>query len=265
MKIICVVKFVPDVDSFNYDFENNTLVRENTRLTLNPDDACAIAYALKIKEIQPDTVIEVVTMAPSTIMPHMEDLIRMGVNHGVILSDKVFAGSDTYATSFVIAKYLKMQTYDAILTGTHALDGDTSHIPPQIAQRLAMTQLSNIIHIDLDSWSDKSCQVVVDNELMTMTYKIQLPAILSLTRESSYKLPYVKRADMNRDVRPFISILNHDDLGLEEQKVGMKGSLTKVMRTYTKTFDTKDKNIVSVDEAGIETVFDFLKDKGILK
>ncbi len=107
MKLVCLVKFVPDVDSFQYDYERNVLIREKVRLLLNPDDACAVAFALKVKARRPDTVIEVVTMAPTSVKPHMEDLLRLGVDRGTILSDPAFAGSDTYATSKVLARHLE--------------------------------------------------------------------------------------------------------------------------------------------------------------
>jgi len=264
MKLICMVKFVPDVDHFKYDYENNTLIRDHVRLTLNPDDACAVAFALKLKEKRPETYVEVVTMAPSSIIPNMEDLLRLGVDKGIILSDKAFAGSDTYATSKVLARYLSSQVYDWILTGTHALDGDTSHIPAQLAERLGLNQLSTIIQIDLGSFRETECLVVVEYELARITYEVAMPAILSLTRESGYKLPYVKRSDINKDVKSSLCILNREDLALNEDEIGLKGSLTKVVKTYTKQYEKRDKNVVKADEAGVETVFNFLKDKGIL-
>ena len=264
MKLICVVKFVPDVDHFKYDYENNTLIRDHVRLTLNPDDACAIAFALKLKEKWPKTYVEVVTMAPSSIMPHMEDLLRLGVDKGIILSDRAFAGSDTYATSKVLARYLSHQEYDCILTGTQALDGDTSHIPAQLAERLGMNQISSIMQIDFERFSETECFVIVEHESASITYEVNMPAILSLTRESGYKLPYVKRSNMNKDVKASLSVLNKEDLALSEDEAGLKGSLTKVVRTYTKQYEKRDKNVVKVDEAGVETVFNFLKDKGIL-
>lgn len=264
MKLICVVKFVPDVDHFNYDFEKNTLVREGVRLTLNPDDTCAVAYALKVKEMRPDTYVEIVTMAPGTITAHMEDLLRTGADQGVILSDKAFAGSDTYATSKVLAQYISRQTYDVILTGTHAVDGDTSHVPAQLAQRLGLDQVSGIVKVDLDCFSESKAIVVVEHESATVTYEVAMPAVLSITRESGYKLPYVRYGDMDRDVRSFLQILDKDDLGLEEDEVGLKGSKTKVVETFAKQYEKRDRTLVKTDEAGVETVFRFLKDKGIL-
>ncbi|MFT4145795.1 MAG: electron transfer flavoprotein subunit beta/FixA family protein [Mobilitalea sp.] len=264
MKLICVIKFVPDVDNFKYDYEKNTLIRDNVRLTLNPDDACAVACAIKLKEKRPDTFIEVVTMAPSSITLHMEDLLRLGVDRGVILADKAFAGSDTYATSKVLSRYLSDQTYDCILTGTHAIDGDTSHVPAQLGEWLGLNQLSSIMKVDIDRFNEAAAYVDVELEMASVTYEVAMPAILSLTRESGYKLPYVKRGDMYKEVKSSLFVMSKEDLALSDDETGLKGSLTKVASTYTKHYEKKERIVVKVDEAGIETVFHFLKDKGIL-
>ena len=264
MRLTCVIKFVPDVDNFNYDFGTNTLIRGNSRLILNPDDACAIALALKVKDINPDTFIEAVTMAPLNVISHMEDLLRVGVDKGTLLTDTAFAGSDTYATSKIISKYLSSQTFDWILTGTHAVDGDTAHIPAQLGEWLNLNQLSSIVSVDTDQFSEKIARVDVDHDNSLATYEIDGPAILSITRESGYKLPFIKRGDMNKDVKAALCLLNKDKLGLYESEVGQRGSLTQVVRTYTKQYEKKDRLLVKADEAGAETVVCFLKEKGFL-
>lgn len=264
MKLICVVKFVPDVDNFKYDFDNNKLIREDMRLTLNPDDACAVAFALKVKEKLAGTVVEVVTMAPMKIVPHMEDLVRLGVDKGVILSDKAFAGSDTYVTSKILSRYLLGQHYDCILTGTHAVDGDTAHVPAQLGEWLGLNQLSNITKVDMEKFSKEFAYVNVDNDQTSITYEVSLPAILSLTRESGYKLPYLRKGEMDRDVKSSINILGREDLGLSEDQTGFKGSLTEVVETYVKQYEKRDRTLVKADNEGVETVFRYLKEKGFI-
>lgn len=264
MKIICLVKFTPDIENFIYDYEKNVLVRENTRMVINPDDASALAFALKVKLKHPETVVEVLTMAPLSILPHVQDLIRRDVDSAIVISDKRYVGSDTYVTSKILAKVLMNQTYDLILTGTHAIDGDTSHVPSQIGEWLNMDQLSNIIKIDELSLSKTSATVDVDAEHSISTFEIELPAILSLQKESKYKLPYVKYADIDKDVSGSIKIIDNDTIGLEQSEVGIDGSLTKVSRTYVKKMSKTDRVLVKNDEAGIQTVYAFLKEKGFV-
>jgi len=264
MKLICMVKIVPDVDKFKYDFETNTVVRENVRMILNPDDACGVAFALKAKAMKPGTTVEVVTMAPRSAKPILEDLIRMGADQVTLISDSCFSGSDTYATSTILAKYLKKAAYDCILTGSHAIDGDTSHVPSQIGDLLDISQMSNVMQIDLSKFDESRAVFKVDNDLAVSTYEMKLPGILSLQKESKYKLPYIKYADIARDMSSQIKLVTNDDLKFQSHEVGLKGSLTKVNRTFVKEYQKRDKVIVGTDDQGIETVYMFLKEKGFL-
>ena len=203
-------------------------------------------------------------MAPTTVKPHMEDLLRIGIDRGTIISDRLYAGSDTYATSIVLARYISSQIYNIILTGTHAIDGDTAHIPSQIGACLNLNQMSNIVRIDEEQFSETSAIFDVETENAVVTYEMALPSILSITRESKYKLPYVSRKDMERNVSEAINIVTNKDLAFEPEEVGLKGSLTKVISTYTKEFDKKNRIVVKADDEGIDLVYKYLKDKGFI-
>lgn len=264
MKIICVVKFVPDVDSFAYDYENNTLVRDNVRMVLNPDDACALAFALSVKAGDPGCEIEVVSMGPRSVLPHMEDLLRLDTDRGTLISDRAYAGSDTWATSRILGRYISSRPFDCILTGSHALDGDTSHVPAQLAEELGLEQMSGITSVDRERFDGVRAVFEVDYERSVETWEMPMPGILSLDRESGYKLPYARYEDFGKDVSGKLRIIGNDELGFAEEETGLKGSLTKVARTYKKSFETRDRNVVQVDDDGIEQVFNFLKERGFL-
>ncbi|NCA99716.1 MAG: electron transfer flavoprotein subunit beta/FixA family protein [Clostridia bacterium] len=264
MKLICLVKFVPDVDSYQVDFENSALIREKARLQLNPDDVCAVAFALKVKATHPDTTIEVVTMAPSIVTPHLFDLLRIGVDQGTLISDRIFAGSDTYATATILASYLATCDYDAILTGTHAIDGDTSHIPAQLGALLDKNQMSGIIRIDENLFSRTTAVFDVETEDEFVTYEMALPAILSLVRDCPYKLPYASRKDMARDVSGNLRVITSQDLSFNADEVGTAGSKTRVAHTFTREYDKKGRVVVQTDAAGVEYVYQFLKEKSFI-
>lgn len=264
MKIICLVKFVPDIDNFIYDHERNVLVRENVRMILNPDDASALAFALKIKEKQPDTFIEAVTMAPQSIIPHLEDLLRLGADRALLISDPLYVGSDTYVTSRILGRYLGGADFDCILTGTGALDGDTSHVPSQIAEILHICQMSGVSDIDEETFSQEGAVITVDEETAFSRYKISLPAVISFQSERKYKLPYIKYTDIHRYVRDRIRVVGNDTLGFDAEEVGIKGSLTKITRTFVQTMEKKNKITVAADEEGVDQVYTFLKEKGFI-
>ena len=265
MKIVCLLKFTPDVDAFEYDYENNVLIRDNVKQIVNSDDACALGFALGLKKKNPAIEIEVVTMGPLSVKSLMEDILRRRVDRGTILSDSLFAGSDTLATSLILGEYLKRAEYDVILTGTQTLDGDTAHVPSQVAEYLGISQMSGIVRIDEESFLNRAPLVEVDTEFFTDTYRLTFPAILSVRRESRYKLPFVRFADLDLDVSDRLRIIDNAKLKADAGCIGLKGSATRVVNTYAQAYERKEKVIVQNDEEGIETVYTFLKENGYLK
>lgn len=265
MRIICLLKFTPDVDAFEYDYKNNVLIRDNVKQIINPDDACALGFALRLKKKYSDIEIEVVTMAPLGVRKNMEDVLRRKVDYGTIISDPAFSGSDTYATSKILGTYLKQTKYDVILTGNQTLDGDTAHVPSQLSEILKIVQLSAITKIDEESFMKGVPCVEVDTENYIDTYEITFPAILSIRRESNYKLPFVRFDDLDLDVSDKLQIIDNEKLGLDKKSIGSSGSPTKVVKTYVQTYEDKRRIVVQNDEDGIETVYRFLKEKGYLQ
>ena len=261
MKLVCVVKFVPDVDHFEYDHEKHVLIRDNCRMKLNPDDGCAIGFALAMKKKNPEFFIEVLSMGPQSIAPLVEDLLRVGVDRGTIISDRLYAGSDTWVTSRILGRYLSSVTYDCILTGSHAIDGDTSHVPPQLGQLLGLSQLSCITGVDGECFGPDLAAVEVEDEHSITSYEMDLPAVLSFSRKSMYRLPYVRYRDRNLDVADRIVFLSNADLQFDRQEIGLKGSRTKVAKAYTKQYATRAHQVVRADQDGVDTVFNFLKSK----
>lgn len=264
MKMICVVKFVPDLDSIVHDGENNTMTGNNSRMILNPDDACALAFALQVKAEDPDGSIEVVSMGPPSVRPHMEDLLRRDVDRGTLICDSVFDGSDPSVTSRVLARYIVTRPFDCLLTGSHSLDGGTAQVPVQLAELLDLDQMLGISRMDPDRFDRKRAVFQVAEEKSVTTYEMAMPCVLSLTRESGYKLPYPRLTDMRRDVSDELAVITNQALGFSTTEVGQTGSPMKIVTTRPKTYDKKERHIVQNDEAGISFVVDFLKERGFL-
>ncbi len=270
MKIICIVKFVPDVESIVGNEKNNTLTGnttrtgKNIRMILNPDDACALAFALGVKAGDPECVVEVVSMGPAAVRPHMEDLLRLEVDRGTLISDPVFEGSDSFVTSEVLGRYLATRSFDCLLTGSISLDGGTSHVPVQLAETLGLDQMLGIIRIDPHRFDCTRAVFEVADEKTVTTYEVAMPCVLSLTSESGYKLPYIRLKNLQQDVSNELTIITNKDLCFSKTEVGQTGSLIKTVKTCPKTYEKKDKHIVGNDEDGIAYVFDFLKQRGFL-
>jgi len=264
MKIICLIKLIPDIENLQFDEKKKVLKRENTRLITNPDDETALAAALTIKEHDPETVVEIVSMAPERAIPRFEDLLRRDVDKGVLISDPLFVGSDSYVTSRILSTYLKNQRADCIFTGTHSLDGDTSHVPSQVAEQLQLDQMGNILQLDADPFFEGIGRVSVNVEGEILEFELDLPAVLSFEKSKSYKMPYIRYEDFQLDVKDKMEVLTSRELGLSKSEVGLEGSLTEVTRTFLKKVPQKDSLIVKNDEEGIEAVYQFLTEKGYL-
>jgi electron transfer flavoprotein beta subunit len=264
MRIVCLVKLVPDVDQLRYDRERNVLIRENVRLLLNPEDANAVAAALGVKRDAPGSHIEVVSMAPRGAMPHLEDLVRRGIDHATLISDPRHAGSDTWATSRVLARYLETRDFDSVFCGTHTLDGGTGQVPAQVAEALGlalMVGISTLVEVDP---REGQAVVDVDGETALMRFSVALPAVLGFQYNPELKLPYIRYEDLNRDVSDRITVLGRGELGMDESELGLKGSLTQVRRVEADGLEAKEPVLLRVDPEGIDEVYRWLEQKGFL-
>lgn len=133
MKIIVCVKQVPDTTEVRIDKETNTLIREGVPSILNPDDANALEQALQLKDKYDDVTVTVLSMGPPQADVMLRECLAMGADEAVLLTDRAFGGSDTWATSNALAAAIrKIGKYDIILAGRQAIDGDTAQVGPLI-------------------------------------------------------------------------------------------------------------------------------------
>jgi electron transfer flavoprotein beta subunit len=256
MKLICAVKFVPDPDR---------LTAGSRGLILNPDDACALAFALAVKAGDPGVTVEAVTLGPLCVRPHMEDLLRLAVDRGTLIWDPGLEDSDAFVTSRVLSRYISGRPCDCVLTGTHSLDGGSAQVPAQIAESLGLDHMTGVLRIDPDRFDLTRAVFQAVDETGVTTWEMAMPGILSLTRESGYKLPYPTLTELRRDMSEELNILTSRDLGFSADEVGRAGSLTRVAASSPVTFGEKDPKIVGLDDDGITQVVDFLKKNGVCR
>lgn len=262
MKIICLVKFVPDTEKFVYDYETDKIDRDMSRLILNPDDKNALAFAMMQKKKDPAIYVEVVTMGPVKLEEPMKDFVRLGADQAVLISDRQFAGSDSLVTSRIISSYLASKDYDLLLTGTHTLDGGTGHVGPQIAEIMGINQFSNIVAIK--EATEEFSIVEALQEEKTYHLKIQNPSVLSVTHQMNLRLGFVRYENIGRNVDDQFSLVSNETLKLPAEKIGGKGSPTKVRKNVVVKREQVAHKVVKVDDEGIEEVVHFLKEKGYL-
>jgi electron transfer flavoprotein beta subunit len=232
MNIVCCLKQVPDTAQIKIDPETNTLVRTGVESILNPYDLVALEQAVRLKEIHGGEI-TAVSMGP----PQAESVLRlalsMGADHGVLLSDRAFAGADTLATSYTLAMAIgKINTQspvDLILCGKQAIDGDTAQTGPGIATRMKITQLTYVSKVEWVDPGKREIQVVRKLDKGNEVILGKLPALLTVELE----LATPRRAslpDLIHSLTAPIDVWNAEDISAVKNMVGIKGSPTWVRK-----------------------------------
>lgn len=230
MKIALCVKQVPDTNDIKWT-ENNTLQREGVESVINPYDVYATEFALKIKETLNDVEITAFTMGPNQAQNMLRKLLALGCDDAVLISDKKFAGADTYATGKTIAQAIKKYcaNFDLIICGQFAIDGDTAQTGPCIANFLNIPQITYV-----KNWKKvDSHSIELNRELDDgiETAKTTYPALLCVLQDdfepSRPTINGIKYAQ-NKEIK----ICNLENLGLNPEEVGLKGSPTYVSRAF---------------------------------
>ena len=135
MKIVVCIKQVPDTVEVKIDPKTGTLIRDGVPSIINPDDKTGIEAALQLKEKMAGSTVTVVSMGPPQADVALREALAMGCDEAILVSGREFGGSDTYATSGILAAALNTLEYDIIITGRQAIDGDTAQVGPQIGEK----------------------------------------------------------------------------------------------------------------------------------
>lgn len=230
MDIIVCIKQVPGSSKAEVDPVTGVLKRSAADTKMNPYDLFAIETAMQIKERQGGQV-RVVTMGP----PHAKEVIReaymMGVDAGVLLTDKKFAGSDVLATSRAISQGIRqMDRFDLVLCGKQTTDGDTAQVGPEIAEYLGIPHAANVSGI-LEI-KERSVIVEMDMADTVEVVEIRLPCLLSVDKNIFQpRLPsYLKKLSTKDKVIRMMSLKDFDDP--DERKYGLSGSPTQVDKIF---------------------------------
>ncbi|MBN1105538.1 MAG: electron transfer flavoprotein subunit beta/FixA family protein [Deltaproteobacteria bacterium] len=235
MNIIVLVKQVPNTTEVKLDPKTGNLVREGIESIINPDDRHALQAATDLKQEQGGKI-TVLSMGPSQAIDAISEAMGMGADEGVLLTDRAFAGADTWATSTTLGKAIdKIGAYDLILCGRQAIDGDTAQIGPQVADYLGVPQVSYVIEIE--EVGKKSITVKRRLEDGFERIECSLPALLTVIGELNRpRHPGMERLiDACRE-NARIRVWNAADIGAQLRDVGLEGSLTNVIKTFAPKF-----------------------------
>ncbi|SKC36307.1 electron transfer flavoprotein subunit beta/FixA family protein [Maledivibacter halophilus] len=263
MNIVVCIKQVPDTTEVKLDPKTNTLIREGVPSIINPDDKSGIEAALQLKE-KVGGKVTLVSMGPPQAEVALREGLAMGADEAILITDRAFGGSDTWATSSTIAGALKKLDYDVIITGRQAIDGDTAQVGPQIAEHLGIPQVSYAEEINVEE-----NKIVVKRQFEDRYHIVEVntPCLLTaLTELSEPRYMTVGGAfDAYREKEVKIWTLEEIKDTVNSDDLGLKGSPTRVKKSFTKQAKGAGKILddISTDEA-VKAIVDTLKEKHII-
>lgn len=266
MKIIVTAKRVPDTTEVKTDPVTGRLIRAGVPSIVNPDDLNALEAALELKEADPEnTTVTTLTMGPDAAKIKLHQLLGMGADHSVLLSDRAFGGADTLVCSRTLAGGIKkIGDFDLVLCGHQAIDGDTAQVGPEIARRLGIPSVSCVCGLEI-----KGDKAIVTRQLDdgTETLEVQLPCLLTVTKELNdprYMTIY-NIVDSYEQEDDKITVWNHDDIELDPSVLGLKASPTRVGKTYTAGPKGACVMIEGDEKAAADKLADTLFEKHLVK
>ena len=234
MKILVTVKQVPDTSGKVAVNPDGTLDRASMQTIINPDDLNAVEAALALKDELGCKVIAF-TMGPPPAESMLRELMAMGVDEGVLITAREFGGSDTYATSQIIAAAIDtygVEADDIILAGRQAIDGDTAQVGPQIAEKLHLPQITYAGEIKKDGNTLTVKRILEDGY---MELKVQTPCLLTCIKELNtpryMSVPGIFEC-YDKPLEVFDYNALKDDPLIETDTIGLKGSPTNVYKSF---------------------------------
>ena len=229
MEIVVCVKQVPDTTEVKIDPQTNTLIRQGVPSIVNPFDKNAVEAALQLKEKHGGKV-TVISMGPPQAKEALNECVAMGADAAILISDRAFGGADTLATSYTLAAAIrKLGTYDVILCGKQAIDGDTAQVGPEVAEHLGISQVTYAAKIEVEG---DTARVEREHEDGYEVIEAKLPVLLTTVKSiNEPRYPTVKGT--MRANRAEIPVWTVADLEVDSEKLGLKGSPTQVRKIFT--------------------------------
>ncbi|MGD9948446.1 MAG: electron transfer flavoprotein subunit beta [Desulfobulbus sp.] len=230
MHIIVCVKQVPDAKDVRLDPKTNTLAREGVESIMNPYDRHALEEAVAIKE-QVGGTVTVLTMGPPQAEAVLREAISCGADDGVLVSDRAFAGADTWATSYTLAKAVQSLDHcDLVLCGKQAIDGDTGQVGPGLAQRLQVPFVTCVQKTRTVTADSIEAERMMDDGFDVV--RLPLPALMTVVKDINEPRVASLKGKM-RAKKAEITKLSATDIGADPQCIGLAGSPTQVVRVFS--------------------------------
>jgi len=266
MKIIVCVKQVPDTSGKVAVNPDGTLNRASMATITNPDDLNAVEAALVPQE-QTGAEVVVVSMGPPPAEGMLREVMARGVDRAVLVSGREFGGSDTYATSQILAAAINkigLDEDDVVFCGRQAIDGDTAQVGPQIAEKLGIPQVSYAAEITKEGKTLTIKRMLEDGY---MTIKVNTPCLITCIKELN-EPRYMSVGGIFECYEKPYEVLDYnalkDDPLIDPATIGLKGSPTNILTSFTPPQKGAGMMLEGADKATCEKLADILAKKHII-
>jgi len=262
LNIIVCVKQVPGTNEVKINKETNTIIREGVEAIINPFDTYAIEEGLRLKDKFGGKV-TVISMGIPSVAELLRETIALNVDDAVLLSDKAFAGADTLATSYALSMGIrKLGSFDLIICGKQASDGDTAQVGPSLAEKLGIPHTTYVRKIEEINNGYIRCQRMTEDGYEVV--EMPLPALITVVKEiNEPRLPSLK--GMMRAKKAVIKVWTADDIGADKALCGLKGSPTQVVKTFVPVHDVHSEMIEGTAEEQAKKLADKLLSMQFMK
>ncbi|WP_107631635.1 acryloyl-CoA reductase electron transfer subunit gamma [Agathobaculum massiliense] len=266
MKAIVCVKQVPDTSGKVAVNPDGTLNRASMETITNPDDLNAVEAALKLKD-ETGCKVVVITMGPPPAEGMLRELLARGADEAVLVSAREFGGSDTFATSQILAAAVKkvgLEDDDIVFCGRQAIDGDTAQVGSQIAEKLGVPQISYAADIKKEGNTVTVKRMLEDGY---MTIQAKTPCLLTCIKELNAPRYMSLSGIMDCYAKP-VAVYEYnplqDDPLIDPPTIGLRGSPTNIFKSFTPPQKGKGKMLEGADKATCETLAAELLKKHII-
>ncbi|PUA30993.1 MAG: electron transfer flavoprotein subunit beta [Candidatus Terraquivivens tikiterensis] len=261
--VVCV-KWVPNTQVVNIDPRTGTLIREGVPSIINPHDLNAVELGLRLKDSYGGRL-TAIAMSPPSAKAGLEFLIGMGVDRAILITDRAFAGADTLATSYVLAKAIeRLMPVDIAIFGQETIDSSTAHICAQTASWLKLPYIYYVVDAKLGD-GKKSIVVRRVLEREVETFELPLPCLISVAMKSNVPRPVTLSNKIRAKTEGLIEVWSNDVLKLDVNCIGLKGSPTVVSKSVpTPVVPRKKLKFEGTDPAeAARWLLDRLEEEGV--
>lgn len=262
MNIIVCLKQVPGTTEVKIDPKTNTLIRQGIKNIINPFDTYALETGVCLKEKQGGKV-TAISMGPPQAEEMLREAISLGADSAVLLSDKAFAGADTWATAYTLSAAIKkLAPYDLVICGRQTLDGDTGQVGPELAEMLDVPFVAYVSRIE--DLTGNLLHVTRMVEEGHETIETPLPAVITVTKEINVpRLPSLR--GIARSKTAVIPAWTASEISADMNKVGLTGSATRVVKIFFPKRTCQAEIFRGELTAQVDCLVSRLKDAGLVQ